>query len=137
MLFTKLYSFRQQCINNWIDITEVHGKYELWNSLVFNFKMLLVNIKFKQVLNIKKLAGWNWSYNRRLFHISRLVNTRHRRTNNVFQIKFSFLEVVYVTIGNPVFCFALLTGVHFEACYSTLVTWVSKKSSVDQSELEK
>ena len=25
----------------------------------------------------------------------------------------------------------------FEASYSTLVTWVSKKSSVDQSELEK
>ena len=44
-----------------------------------------------------------------------------------------------MTIGNPAFClFFYLTGVHiFEASYSTLVTSVSKKSSVDQSELEK
>ena len=44
----------------------------------------------------------------------------------------------HVTIGNPAFCLALyFTGAPFEASYSTLVTSVSKKSSVDQSELEK
>ena len=44
----------------------------------------------------------------------------------------------HVTIGNPAFCLALyLTGAPFEASYSTLVTSVSKKSSVDQLELEK
>ena len=48
------------------------------------------------------------------------------------------LEVVYVTFGNPAFClFLYLIGVIFEASYSTLVTSVSKKSIVDQSELEK
>ena len=42
------------------------------------------------------------------------------------------LEVVYVTIGNPAFClFLYLTGVHFEDSYSTLMTSMSKKSSVD------
>ena len=43
-----------------------------------------------------------------------------------------------MTIENPAFCLPLyLTGAPFEASYSTLVTSVSKKSSVDQSELEK
>ena len=47
------------------------------------------------------------------------------------------IEVVYATIGNPAFCLALyLTGVHFRGEYSLLVTWVSKKSGVDQSKLE-
>ena len=48
-------------------------------------------------------------------------------------------EVVYVTIGNLAFYLALyLTGVQFRGKLDhILVTWVSKKSSVDQSELEK
>ena len=47
-------------------------------------------------------------------------------------------EVVYVTIGYPTFClFLYLTEVHFRGDYSTLVTSVSKNSSVDQTELEK
>ena len=48
-------------------------------------------------------------------------------------------EVVYVTIGNPAFYLALyLTGVHFRSkLQHVLVTWVSKKSNVEQSELEK
>ena len=51
-------------------------------------------------------------------------------------LKQTISEVVYVTIGNPAICLALyLTGVHFrdELQYVT----VSKKSSVDQSEVEK
>ena len=48
------------------------------------------------------------------------------------------LEIVYVKIGNPVFCLALyLTGVHFPGELSRFITWVGKKSSVDQSELKK
>ena len=49
----------------------------------------------------------------------------------------SFIQdVVYVTIGNTAFCLALyLTGVHLRASYSTLVTLVSKNSSVDQSDM--
>ena len=39
-------------------------------------------------------------------------------------------KVVYVTIGISTFCFA-------KAIYSMLVTSVGKKSSVNQSELEK
>ena len=48
-------------------------------------------------------------------------------------------EVVYATIGNPAFCLALyLTSIHFrDKLQFVLVTWVNKKSSVDQSELEK
>ena len=48
-------------------------------------------------------------------------------------------DVVYVTIGNPAFCLALyLTSIHFrDKLKFVLVMWVSKKSSVDQSELEK
>ena len=49
-------------------------------------------------------------------------------------------EGVYVTIENPAFClFLYLIGVAyiFERSYNTVVTSVSKKSSVDQSELEK
>ena len=48
-------------------------------------------------------------------------------------------EVLYVTIGNPAFYIALyLTGVHFRGkLQHVLVTWVSKKSIVDQSELAK
>ena len=50
----------------------------------------------------------------------------------------SILEVVYITIRYPAFCLALyLTGVHFQGSYSTLVMSVSRKSIVDQSELEK
>ena len=46
-------------------------------------------------------------------------------------------EGAYVTIGNSAFCLVLyLTGYIFEASYSTLVTPVSEKSSMDQSELE-
>ena len=42
-----------------------------------------------------------------------------------------------MTIGNSTFClFLYLTGIIFETNFSTLVTSVSKKSSVDQSELE-
>ena len=50
-----------------------------------------------------------------------------------------YYEIVYVTIGNPTFYLALyLTGVHFRGrLQHVLVTWVSKKSSVDQSKLEK
>ena len=48
-----------------------------------------------------------------------------------------YTEVVYGIIGNRAFCLALyLTGV-FEVSYSTLVPSVSKKSSVDQTELGK
>ena len=43
-------------------------------------------------------------------------------------------EGVYVTIGKPSF---LPLAYIFEASYSMVVTSVSKKSSVDQSELEK
>ena len=40
-------------------------------------------------------------------------------------------------IGNPDFCLTFyLTGVHFRGEFSTLVTSVSKNSSMDQSELE-
>ena len=48
-------------------------------------------------------------------------------------------EVVYVTIGNPDFYLALsLTGIHFQdKLQHVLVTWVSKKSGFDQSQLEK
>ena len=48
-------------------------------------------------------------------------------------------EVVYLTIANPAFCLPLyLTGVHFRGkLQHVLVTWVSKKSTVDQSKLEK
>ena len=43
------------------------------------------------------------------------------------------------SIGNPAFCLALhLTGVHFRGdLQHTLVTWVSKKLTANQSELEK
>ena len=43
------------------------------------------------------------------------------------------VEVVYVPIGNPAFWLVSI----FEASYRTVVTWVSKKSSANQSELEK
>ena len=48
-------------------------------------------------------------------------------------------EVLYVTTGNPAFYIALyLIGVHFRGkLQHVLVTWVSKKSTVDQSKLEK
>ena len=48
-------------------------------------------------------------------------------------------EVVYATIGNPAFCLTLyLTSIHFrDKLQFVLVTWVSKKSSFDQSELKK
>ena len=48
-------------------------------------------------------------------------------------------EVVYVMIGNPAFYLTLyLTGIHSRGkLQHVLETWVSKKSSVDQSELEK
>ena len=47
-------------------------------------------------------------------------------------------EGSYVTIGNPVFClFLYLTGVHFRGKLQHGDDAVIKKSSVDQSELEK
>ena len=51
---------------------------------------------------------------------------------------FELKDVVYVTIGNLAFClFLYFLAYIFEASYSTLVIPVSKKSSADQSELEK
>ena len=51
-------------------------------------------------------------------------------------LKQTISEVVYVTFGNPAICFALyLTGVHFRDELQYVI--VSKKSSVDQSEVEK
>ena len=48
------------------------------------------------------------------------------------------MEVVYVTIRNPAFClFLYLTGVHFRGELQHVGDVVSKKSSADQSELEK
>ena len=50
----------------------------------------------------------------------------------------SLTKVVYGKIGNPTFCPAFIQlGYIFEASYSTSSTWVSKTSSVNQSELEK
>ena len=47
------------------------------------------------------------------------------------------VEVVYVTIETPGFCLFLYLTYISEASYSKLVTSVSKKSNVDQLELEK
>ena len=47
------------------------------------------------------------------------------------------VEVVYVTIEIPGFCLFLYLTYISEASYSKLVTSVSKKSNVDQLELEK
>ena len=52
-------------------------------------------------------------------------------------------NIVYLlqVIGNPAFCLFLYSYILlvyiFDASYSTVVTLVSKKSIVDQSELEK
>ena len=47
------------------------------------------------------------------------------------------MEVAYVTIGNAAFYLSLyVTGVHFRDELQHLVLWVSKKLSVDQSELD-
>ena len=57
--------------------------------------------------------------------------------NSIAPLSRKIIEVAYVTVSSPAFCLALyLTAVLFVASYSTLVTSVSKKSSVDQSELE-
>ena len=47
------------------------------------------------------------------------------------------LEVVYVTIGHPAFFLLYLTEVHFRGELQHVGDVMSKKSSVDQSELEK
>lgn len=48
------------------------------------------------------------------------------------------LEAVYVTIENPAFCLTLyLTGVHFRGGLQNVGHALSKKSSVNQSKLEK
>ena len=48
------------------------------------------------------------------------------------------MEGVCVTIENPAFClFLYLTGVHFRGELQHIGDVISKKSSVDQSELEK
>ena len=53
-------------------------------------------------------------------------------------VGYTEVEVVYVTVGNPTFWLTFyLTGVHFRGELSMLVAWVSKKSSLDQSGLEK
>ena len=57
--------------------------------------------------------------------------------NSIVPLSRKITEVAYVTVSSPAFCLALyLTGVLFVASYSMLVTSVSKKSNVDQSELE-
>ena len=51
---------------------------------------------------------------------------------------FYVCEGVYMTIGNPDFClFLYLTGVYFRGELQHGVDVIIKKSSVDQSELEK
>ena len=52
--------------------------------------------------------------------------------------KVVLMEGVCVTIENPAFClFLYLTGVHFRGELQHIGDVISKKSSVDQSELEK